>query len=143
MASSATDIGRGTTITFQTGFFAKPTAIRASGISRAVIDTTTLANTKANGTSEIGGKTYMPSDLGDPGTLEVEFHFNPDTYVPLHAAAESVTVTFLDSDDATGATWACSGFMSEFSWDNGDDENLRTATATLKLSGLLTRTADA
>lgn len=126
MASPAVQIGTGTTITFDSGFFAQILSVNHSGISRGSIDTTHMGTTTA--------RTFAATDLFDAGELEVEIHFNPDTRPPIDDAAETCTVTFPST-----ATLAGSAFMTGFQY--GDPlEDKMTATATLKFSGDLTFT---
>ena len=58
-------LGFGSSITFQSGFFANVTDISLSGITRESVDVTNFASTN-------GWKEYMPSLIQDMGELEVE-----------------------------------------------------------------------
>ena len=58
-------LGFGSSITFQSGFFANVTDISLSGITRESVDVTNFASTN-------GWKEYMPSLMQDMGELEVE-----------------------------------------------------------------------
>ena len=124
MAAVTPDVGAGTSIAFSTSFLAKLTNVDWSGISRAAVETTTMATTTA--------KTFMPSDLYDPGSLTVEMQFDSDGTPPVNGAAETVTITFGDAE-----TWICSAFLTDFAF-TGATEELWTATATLKFSGPIT-----
>ncbi len=136
MASDAVDIGHGLEIDFGTsGFTAQITDVTPPESSRAAIDTSHL------GTS--GGKTFMPADLVDNGELEIEFHFNPDTDPPIDQPAETITITWLGPDDAAGATWAFSGFMTNYRPGAMVSEEKMGGTAVVKVSGDITRTPDA
>jgi hypothetical protein len=115
------DSGFGVTITFQTGFFAEIRSANWSGISRAPLDTT------HSGTSS-GNMTFIPSDLKDSGTLEVELLFIPTADPPIGGAAETITVAW------PGQSWSCSGFMTEFSATAPYDD-IMTATASIKFTG--------
>lgn len=119
-------VGTGTTITFNSGFFAEILSANWSGFERAAIDTTNFATTTA--------RTFIPGDLYDPGEIEVELAFQPDTELPLDQAAETVTITWPD-----GSTWAGSAFMRAGSITAPLEEKM-TATATLKFSGAITVT---
>lgn len=128
MASPACDILTGSTITFSTGFFAQIVSASWSGQSRPAIPTSHCGTaTKA---------TFIPGGICDPGSLEVELHFNPDTTPPTEAVAETLTFTF-----AGGATWAATGFMTDFAW-RGELDGKMIATATIKFSGDITITPD-
>ena len=103
-------LGFGSSITFQSGFFANVTDISLSGITRESVDVTNFASTN-------GWKEYIPSLMQDMGELEVELIHDPDTHPPYRdgsndsIAAETVTVTF---QPKSGATIACSGFMTSY-----------------------------
>ena len=125
-------LGFGSSITFQSGFFANVTDISLSGITRESVDVTNFASTN-------GWKEYMPSLMQDMGELEVELIHDPDTHPPYRdgsndsIAAETVTVTFQPKSGQTrGATIACSGFMTSYDISVPGEDKL---TATLKFSG--------
>ena len=117
------DSGFGVTITFESGFFAEIRSVNWSGISRAPLDTT------HSGTSS-GNMTFIPSDLKDPGTLEVELLFDPTDDVPMSGNAATVTCAW------PGGSWSCSGFLTEFSATAPHDD-IMTATASIKFSGAI------
>jgi hypothetical protein len=119
-------VGTGTTITFDTGFFAEILSVNWSGITRPSIDTSHMGTATA--------MTYTPGSLFDPGELQVEIAFVPGTAPPWDSVAETCTVTW---PDAGTATWAASGFMTEFEVSGALEERL-TATGTVKLSGDIT-----
>jgi hypothetical protein len=127
------DQGHGVAVAFDTGYFAAIRSVQWSGMSRAEIDTTSYATTEA--------KTNQPAALYDPGSIEIEGFFAPATGPAIAdvggATAETCTVTWTDSG---GTTWACSGFMSEFSIDAGSAEERVMFSATLRLSGDITIT---
>ena len=137
MASPAVNTATGSTITFETGFFAQLLNVSLNGIARPAIKTSHFGSTAGNGTTTIGGDTFIPGDLANPGTMECEFHFNPDTTPPIMGAAATVTLTIAGS--ATPATWACSGFMTEFSVSMPLEDKM-VANATIQLSGVWTLT---
>jgi hypothetical protein len=122
------DQGTGITITFDTGFFGTITSMTMSGITRESIDVTTFATS--------GGKEFVPSDLYDMGSLDIEMLFAPATAPNvLGDAAESCTVTWSDSG---ATTWAASAFMTNYAPSATDAEGRNTASASLKFSGDLT-----
>lgn len=127
----------GVAITFSSSFMAEVTNLSWTGISRTVV------STSHSGTS--AAMTFRPSDLYNPGTLEVQGHFDHDKALitPLTSAAETVTITFpLDTGETTSATWVASGFLTEFSWEGGTvDDQAASYSATLKLTGAITITA--
>ncbi len=133
-AADMADVGFGHSITFQTGFFACIRVTNITGITRESIDTS-CSNTSG------GHMTFMPSDLHDFGSLEIEMLFDPEEKPPIDQAAESVTLTFpIKSGDTNPATWAFSGFMTDFSGAVPYND-VMTASATIKVSGDITVTA--
>ena len=126
-------LGFGSSITFQSGFFANVTDISLSGITRESVDVTNFASTN-------GWKEYMPSLMQDMGELEVELIHNTSTDPPSRdggdsVAAETVTVTFqTGSGESSGGSIACSGFMTSYDISVPGEDKV-TATATLKFSG--------
>jgi len=143
MAGTPVDVGTGTTITAGTSSWtASLTRVNHSGIERVSLDTSHMG-TAAPGAGKFGNRTFVPGDLSDPGTLEIEAFFNPDTEPPVDQVAETWTVTFpLFAGDATPATWAASGFAVSFGFDNGLEE-LMTIRMDVKLSGNITMVAAA
>ncbi len=139
MATPLPDSLQGTTITFDSGFFAQITSMSWSGITRESFATSHAGTTTA--------KTSAPADLFDSGELTVELLFAAQTRPPIDDGVEACTVTF-----SGGTTWACavdadtiSGphFTSfEFTGTAGDNEELMTATGTIKMSGDITITAN-
>lgn len=135
MAAAVPDEGFGHSITFQTSYFTGWLRVTNwNNISREAIETTHSGST--------GGKrTYMPSDLEDPGELQCDIMWRVDTKPPIDSAAETITLTFpVSTGNTTGATWAASGFLTNFSGAcpyNG----MMTATCTLKFTGDITVTA--
>jgi len=134
------DIGTGTSIAFGTSTFAPEIIdLKFSSISRPVIKTSHLGTTVAD--------TFMPGDLVDYGTCEVEYQFCPTTtlltkYIPpITSVAETITISFpLYSGAAAKATAAGSGFVSTYSLAE-PHEDLQTGTFTIKWSGAVTFTA--
>lgn len=133
---AAADIGTGAAITFQSGFFALITNISWSGWERQAIDISTMANTN-------NARTFMPSDLHDAGTLEVECLWDADDGVKtaMTASSETVTITYpVQSGGMTAATRAASGFLISASHEVPLEDKM-TATYTIKLTGAVTETA--
>lgn len=126
----AATIGTGATITFSSGYCAEIVSINASGANRGEIPTSHMGTT--------GGMTFSPATLYDPGGLSVELLMVPGTspITPLTGAAETITVTFPDSGNAT---YAASGFMTGFDYSIPLEDRI-TQTATIKFSGNITVT---
>ena len=138
----AIDVGTGATVVFGTSSATgNITSIEWSGIDRGSVDTSWLGTTVA--------RTFIPTDLYDPGELELEMDFDTQSTASattggifdlIDAAAETITVTFpIASGDTTGGKWAASGFMTSLSMSNPLEEKV-TASATFKMTGALTPT---
>lgn len=122
MPAVTPDTGLGTAITFSNGFLARVLSIEISGIERGELDSTTMGSTA-------GGKTFLPTDMYDPGEMSVEMQFDTDAAPPITGAAETVTITWPDAE-----TWACSGWLKSLSV-NAAAEDIMTATAVIKFTG--------
>lgn len=122
------DTGTGTTIAFGTsGFTAEIMSVNGNDISREDIETTHMGTTNY--------KTFIPGDLVDGGTLEVEFSLDPDDQPPVTAAAETITVTFpVPSGLSSGATYVFSGYVNSWSFTDAKEE-LMTGSMTIKVDG--------
>lgn len=132
MASPTSDIGTGASITFS-GWTASASSISMSGMERAEIDTTHLKTTLA--TADVGSKTYIPGKYASAGTIQATCHFNPDAVPPIESAAAALTITF-----GSGATWACTAFVTSFSWE-APLEELMTCQITWRIAGAVNATA--
>lgn len=125
------DLGFGTTITFGTsGYGAVSTtaellSVTGDNFTFEAVDTTHLNSTTA--------RSFIRSDLYDPGTYSFEMHFDPSLTPPSGTASETYTITFPDS-----TTWACSGFMTGYNF--GTSEDKMTLTMEVKLTGVITIT---
>lgn len=124
MAAITPDVGTGGAITFSSSFLGRILNIEWTGISREALETSTMATT--------GGKTFMPGDLYDPGSLNVTIQFDTDASPPITSTAETVTVTWPDAE-----TWSASGFLTDFSVTAAKEEVME-ATATIKFTGSIT-----
>lgn len=122
--------GTGATIAFGTSSYsADILSINGSGITRPSIDTSHMGSTV---------RTFIPGDLVDNGTVEVEIIFDPDDQPPISAAAETITIEF-NSPETTGAQAAGSGFVTD--WEFGAPlEDKMTGTYTIKWAGAVTWT---
>lgn len=130
---ATSDIGTGVTITFGTSSFAARVAsISIDGMSREAIETSHLATT----VDAMGGRTYIPGDLVGAGTLTLEIHFDPTLTPPIGAAAESITITFVNTE---ASTWQFSGFATAFS-ASIPLEDLMTGSLTVQITGKITIT---
>ena len=128
------DQGYGLAITFSSGFCAWITDANWDGIERKDIDVT-------NDASPSGWMQFIPSDLRDPGNLEVDLIFNPNTTLPITNAAETITVTFpVPIGGSTSATWACSGFATKIGMAAPMKDKM-TLKLSIKFTGVPTFTA--
>lgn len=119
------ELGNGNAITWESGFMAEIQAINWDGFNRDFVESSHAGTATA--------RTFVPKVLYDPGTLEVELHFDPATAPPVQAA-ESCTVTWAD-----GSTWAASAFLTGVRVQGPWDDK-QVITATLKFSGAITVT---
>lgn len=122
------DTGFGSSVTFQSGFFACVRVISDIGSEREAIDTTCNSSTN-------GWGTMIPSDIKKMKAFRVQLLFDPDETPPIDQAAETVTITFpTPAGGSTGATVAASGFMTDFTAESPYND-LMTAEATIQFSG--------
>ncbi len=138
MASPAVNTSTGSSIAFASSFFAQILECSWDGITVPSIDTTHFGSTAGNGTATFGGRTYMAGDLADPGSLKVKIHFNPDTAIPVHATAATLTLTIAGS--TVPATWACTAFFTDCGFSMPLEDKM-VMDCTLKFSGVLTKTS--
>lgn len=133
---SLCDIGTGTSIVFGTSAFtAELTAVDWSGISRGSVQCSHLGTTNFH--------KFIPTDLVDPGELNIEFNFDPSTTPPYDQPVETITVTFPVPDGlSTPADWEGDGFMTNFEFTVPLEEKM-TGSATLKMTGAIVITAAA
>ena len=123
----ATDIGTGSTVTFGTsGFTADILGVNLSGVTREAINTSHMGTTSDH--------TFMPVDLVDNGTLELEIAWLATLTPPIitNAAAETVTVAFAGS----ATTWSFSAFQTDLGITVPLEDKM-TATMTFKISGAI------
>ncbi len=124
MASPTVDVSSGITIVFGTSSFsAEIVDVRMPGTERGSIETT------HQGTSP-KWKTFTPEDFADPGSLEFDVHFNPDTALPTLDVAETVTITW-----PSGATFAATMFVTSYGNIDAALNGKMMASLTLKISG--------
>lgn len=120
-------LGAGTTITFQSGYFAEILSLTRTGVARTPVPTSSFATT--------GGQTFVPSDTYDPGELVVEAHRDPSVAVPITADAESITITW--PTGAPSETEVFSGFLVDHEVIAQREEKVRE-TLRIKASGNIT-----
>lgn len=135
------DIGTGISIVFGTsGFTAQVLDVKGPGFKRESIDTSHMG-TAAPGAGQIGNRTAMPGDLVEVSELTLEVHLNPSTRPPIHAAPETITITFPVPVGLTNpATWVFSGFVTGYD-PSMPLEGKMVATLVVKPTGPVTVTA--
>jgi hypothetical protein len=125
--------GFGCTLTFgtTTSYAPKKRSINGPGLSREALNSSHLATTG-------GYETYIPNDLVEGGEVSMEVFWDAlDTYPPISAAAETITIT---NNDSGAATEAFSGFITGFE-KSSELGALQMATVTIKVAGAVTFTA--
>lgn len=127
--------GHGVSIAFSSGFLAWITNVGISGFSREALPTTNSSTTVAH--------THRPAVLYDGGTLTVDLQFNSSTSMvtPITGAIETVTITWpLAAGATTAATMSGSAFLTGFDI-TAPIGGIMTASAKLKFTGQISRTA--
>lgn len=125
----ATNIGTGSTITFGTSSFSADILdIQRTGIARGAIETTHMGTT--------GGQEFMPTDLYNPGEVEVEFAWIGSLDPPYDGAIETVTINCAGA--GSGHNWASSAFCTNFEYGLPLEEKM-TGRMTLKCTGDITQ----
>ena len=133
MAGTAA-VGTGTTFTLGTSTFTVDRlSFGVDGLSRESIETTHLLTSTA--------RTFIASDLYDPGTLTIEFQLDSttpattmDVETLLGAAAETWNIAMNENGDFGG-----NGFIKELSW-NYPLEELATGTMVFQCTGAIATT---
>lgn len=133
---TAVDEGHGSTLTLGTHTWdtaALITSITFDPIARAALDTTHLATSN--------GRSFMPEDLPDYGSVTVEF-LHIDAIAPPYAAAETLTVTYpLGTGQSGAATIASSAFLVDYTPGSPVVGEIMKGSAKWKLTGAMTFTA--
>ena len=133
---TAVDEGHGATLALGTATWDTAALIKSitfDAITRQALETTHLATTN--------GRSFMPEDLPDYGSLTVEF-FHIDAIAPPYAAAETITVNYpVGSGQSGAATIACSGFLVDYTPGSPAVGEIMMGTAKWKLTGAMTFTA--
>ena len=126
------DVGTGTTISFpSSGFTAQITSVSLSDISRKEVDVTHMGSSTVE---------FIPADLVNWGSVEMEILFDPDSIPPIDAAVETVTITFpIPALHSAGATAVGSAFLTKASGTIPLEDAMKM-TCTLKWAGAVTFT---
>lgn len=132
----AVDEGHGATVALGTATWDTAALIKSitfDAIARAALETTNLAT--AN------GKTFMPEDLPDYGSVTFEF-FHIDAIAPPYASAETITISYpVGAGQSVAATIACSGFLVDYTPGSPAIGEIMMGSAKYKFTGAMTFTA--
>jgi hypothetical protein len=112
---------------FRERFCAQIRKASKKGMQRKDINTS-HASTQNN------AMTFIPDDLYDAGSVDVEMIFDANATPPIDHAAETISIVY-----PNGASFSCSGFMTNYD-DEAPYDDLMTASCTLKFSGHFTLT---
>lgn len=128
------DLGTNATVTFaNSSFNAFITDISWDGITRPSIDTTYL------GTS--GGRTFIPGDLYDPGSMTLQIQYDINKAIPYGSTAETITFAPpVAPGYMTAGSWVAVGFVT----DVGIQiplEGMMTGSVTIKFTGTIATTS--
>lgn len=145
MPGSSVDSGRGITLTAGTSSWTSNiTAVTFSGITREKIETTHLG-TAIPSAGTFGGKTYILSDLADPGELQVEGYFNTAVSATtgaemINTAAETWTFSLPATGSETAGKYAFSGGVTSYEISAGGYEETVNFSMTIAALGVVTAT---
>jgi len=120
----ASDAGHGTTLTFG-GFTAALLSVNGWEFSREAVETTTMATTT--------WKTFIPSDLTDPGTITATVEHDPAISPPITGATGAVSIAW-----AGGASWSATGYLVSYTGNASGSEERMTADLTIKITSTVT-----
>lgn len=126
-APGVTDIGTATTITFGTSAWTSELLnVDWDGMARGEVQTSHMGST--------GWHSFIPTDLIDPGGIEVEFHLKDNQVNPCTLVPEVITIT-----TPSGTTWAASGFATNYRIGLPFEDKM-TASMTIKATDAITIT---
>lgn len=123
--------GHGLTLTFSS-FVANIISVSGPTWARDSIETTHL------GTNQ--WKTFIPTNLADPGEISGECEFDPQALPPIHGAPATLTIVW---GNAEADQYATSAFLTSFSVSGGASGERMKASFTFKASGAPTITPGA
>ena len=102
---AAFDVGFGTTVDIGTAEQATVVEVGWGGIERAEIETTHLGTSPAQ-------KTFIPSDVYDPGAIDFTLAFDATALPTIGSAATPWSVDWYGG--GAGSIWTASMFMTTF-----------------------------
>lgn len=120
--------GTGITINWESGFLAEIIDVTPPGATREMIQSSHMSTLRAH--------TYIVAALVEWGECVVELAFDPGVTPPIENDFSSCIITFRD-----GEKWSFSAAMSGYT-PRAPMEERMTATATLKVSGVVTQNED-
>ena len=124
----AADVGFGTTVDIGTGEQAEVYEVTWGGIERAEIETTNLVTSPAQ-------KTFIPSDVYDPGTMDFTLAFDATAIPTIASAATPWSVDWYGA--GAGSIWTASMFMTTFGQTASIEERVDQEIS-CKVSGAIT-----
>lgn len=123
----AADIGYGTTVTVGTGLQAEVYEVTWGGMERASVETTHLTTATP--------KTFIPSDIYDPGTLDFTLAFLPTELPDIGAATATTTIDWMGN--GVNNKWAASMFQTSHEAAATIEERVESSVS-MKVSGAIT-----
>ena len=124
------DTGAGATLALTTtGSIGTIKSIKMNEITIDDLETSDLSSTS--------WKTFIATDLADPGELTADIYFDGDASVPSLGVSETVTLTLPKVVATnTAATYAGTGYVKSYKLPDFDIGELQMATITVKFDGL-------
>ena len=143
MAGATRDTATGITAVFATSSFTAEVKDIDWGSVTRESHPVSHQGTAAPGAAKFGNMEFLESDLTDPGTVTMLFHFDPDKEPPIDQVAEVMTLTWPKAAaDSTAATWAASVFAIDWSQSSKLD-TVQEMTVQFQVSGNVTQVAAA
>lgn len=120
--------GHGATITFA-GFVMHIISLDGPSWAREALESSHLGT--------VDWKTFIPSDLADPGEISGECEFDPQALPPILNAAGTLTIVWGNEEEDEFST---SAFMTSFKASGAKSGEIMKASFTFKCSGAPTVT---
>ena len=126
MANGTVNTGLGGSITFATSAHVfNWMSITPGDMARPDVDTSHLGT--------IGGRTFIPGDLVDYGSMTCEFQYDTQAAEVTFADAETITVTYpQDGGETASATIVGTGFVTSFTPGQMAIDELQTGTLSVR-----------
>ena len=87
-------------------------SISGPELSRKSIETSHLGTAAPTG-DKFGNATFLPGKIVDGGVVEIEAQWGANARPPIHAAPETIRITFpLRAGEATAEKWEFTGFLT-------------------------------